>query len=345
MSPLDVRDLSISFATPRGRLAAVHNLSFSLKAGETLALVGESGCGKSLTALALLGLLEPPALMEGKGIVLEGRNLLTLDEPALRSLRGSRIAMIFQEPMTALNPVLTVGEQIMESIIEHEGGSRRAARDRAVALMEKVRIPDAPRRFSEYPHRLSGGLRQRVMIAMALACSPAVLIADEPTTALDVTIQAQILDLINSLKRENGTAVLFITHDLGLVRQHADRVMVMYAGRVVEERPAADLFSDPRHPYTRGLIAARPSLGSSGRRDRLTEIPGTVPSLGAMPAGCTFAPRCALADDQCRSDVPASLDIPGGRVACHHIAGHHIAGHHIEGIHDRDSAVLRLGNS
>ncbi|PKU25779.1 ABC transporter ATP-binding protein [Telmatospirillum siberiense] len=335
MSLLDVKNLSISFATPRGRLAAVRDLSFSLKAGETLALVGESGCGKSLTALALLGLLEPPAVMEGNGIFLEGRNLLTLDEPTLRSLRGSRIAMIFQEPMTALNPVLTVGEQIMEVITEHEGGGRRAARARAVALMEKVRIPDAERRFAEYPHRLSGGLRQRVMIAMALACSPAVLIADEPTTALDVTIQAQILDLIGTLKRENGTAVLFITHDLGLVGQHADRVMVMYAGRVVEERTAADLFADPLHPYTRGLIAARPGLGGSGRRERLMEIPGTVPGLGAMPVGCAFSPRCAFADDLCRSTVPTSIDQAGGRIACHHS----------EGIHDREPAIRRIGNS
>jgi peptide/nickel transport system ATP-binding protein len=323
MSLLTVSELSIAFDTKTGPLPAVRNLSFSLEAGETLALVGESGCGKSLTALALMGLLDPPARVAGKGIVLEGRNLLDLDEPTLRTIRGSRIAMIFQEPMTALNPVLTIGEQIMEAILEHERVSRRAARERSITLLEKVRIPDARHRFSEYPHRLSGGLRQRVMIAMALACSPAVLVADEPTTALDVTIQAQILDLIDTLRRENGTAVLFITHDLGLVAQHADRVMVMYAGRVVEERAAAELFADPWHPYTQGLIGARPRLGGSGRRTRLAEIPGTVPGLGAMPAGCAFAARCALADDRCRSAVPAFTGSADSHAACHHLESLH----------------------
>ena len=313
---LEVDRLSIAFVAGRARRRAVRDLSFAVARGETLALVGESGCGKSITALSLLGLVPPPGQIDGGRVRLEGRDLLGLREAELRRVRGARIAMIFQEPMTALNPVLTIGEQVMETILEHEKVSRRAARDRALALLERVHIPDAARRFTDHPHRLSGGMRQRVMIAMALALSPAVLVADEPTTALDVTIQAQILDLIDELKRENGTAIVLITHDLGVVAQHADRVLVMYAGRKVEERAAADLFARPLHPYTRGLIAARPRLAGGGGRVRLAEIPGTVPSLAAMPDGCAFAPRCPLAEAPCAVAVPPLVPADGGAVAC-----------------------------
>ncbi|PNQ94930.1 peptide ABC transporter ATP-binding protein (plasmid) [Azospirillum argentinense] len=323
---LAVDGLSIGFQTRRGLLPAVRELSFSVKSGEMLAIVGESGCGKSLTALALLGLVPPPGRVTGGTVRLEGRDLLALDEAALRRVRGARISMIFQEPMTALNPVLTVGEQIMEAILEHEPVSRKAARERTLALLERVRIPDPERRFAEYPHRLSGGMRQRVMIAMALAGTPAVLVADEPTTALDVTIQAQILGLIDELRREQGTAVVFITHDLGVVSRYVDRVLVMYAGRKVEERDTRNLFADPRHPYTRGLIAAQPRAGSGAAgavRERLAEIPGTVPALAAMPPGCAFAPRCPLADARCAQAVPPPRRAGSGLVACHHAGETH----------------------
>jgi len=313
---LAVEHLNIGFATRRGRLPAVHDLSFTLAQGETLAIVGESGCGKSITALALLGLVPAPGQVHGGAIRLEGHNLLGLGEAELRRLRGARIGMIFQDPMTALNPVLTVGEQIMEAILEHEPVGAPAARARAIALLDRVRIPDAARRFAEFPHRLSGGMRQRVMIAMALACAPAVLVADEPTTALDVTIQAQILELIDELKRENGTAMVLITHDLGLVAEHADRVLVMYAGRKVEERTAAALFANPLHPYTRGLIAARPRLSPGGERRRLNEIPGAVPGLDAMPPGCAFAPRCSFAVPACSAAPPPLAPAGDGLAAC-----------------------------
>ncbi|CAO3426130.1 ABC transporter ATP-binding protein [Azospirillum argentinense] len=323
---LAVDGLSIGFQTRRGLLPAVRELSFSVRSGEMLAIVGESGCGKSLTALALLGLVPPPGRVTDGTVRLEGRDLLALDEAALRRVRGARISMIFQEPMTALNPVLTVGEQIMEAILEHEPVSRKAARERTLALLERVRIPDPERRFAEYPHRLSGGMRQRVMIAMALAGTPAVLVADEPTTALDVTIQAQILGLIDELRREQGTAVVFITHDLGVVSRYVDRVLVMYAGRKVEERDTRDLFSDPLHPYTRGLIAAQPRAGSGAAgavRERLAEIPGTVPALAAMPQGCAFAPRCPLADARCVQAVPPPRRAGSGLIACHHAGETH----------------------
>ncbi|MFG1281463.1 ABC transporter ATP-binding protein [Xanthobacter autotrophicus] len=328
---LAVENLSIAFASGRTTRRAVHDLSFAVDRGETLAIVGESGCGKSITALSLLGLVPPPGRIDGGRVRLEGRDLAALSEAELRKVRGARIAMIFQEPMTALNPVLTIGEQIMEAILEHERVGRAAARDRAIALLERVHIPDARRRFSDFPHRLSGGMRQRVMIAMALALSPAVLVADEPTTALDVTIQAQILDLMDELKRESGTAVVLITHDLGVVAQHADRVLVMYAGRKVEERATADLFARPLHPYTRGLIAARPRLGS-GRfgRQRLVEIPGTVPSLSGRPSGCAFAPRCALAEVACTVAVPTLVAAGGGSVACLRSGDVHVPEHRLE---------------
>ncbi|WP_375456977.1 ABC transporter ATP-binding protein [uncultured Methylobacterium sp.] len=313
---LEVEDLSVAFRGRGGERAAVRGVGFSVAPGETLALVGESGCGKSLTAFALLGLLPANARAGGR-VRLEGRDILGLQGEAMRRLRGARIAMIFQEPMTALNPVLTIGAQIVEAIREHEAVSRADARARALGLLARVRMPDPERRFDAYPHHLSGGQRQRVMIAMALACTPAVLVADEPTTALDVTVQAQILDLIDDLRRETGMAVVLITHDLGLVAEHADRVAVMYAGRVVETRPAETLIAVPLHPYTRGLIAARPRLGTGPRR-RLAEIPGQVPPLGAMPPGCAFAPRCPSAAAPCRETLPP-LDVAGSaaeRVAC-----------------------------
>ena len=312
---LALENLSIGFVERRRTLAAVRNLSFSVAPGETLAIVGESGCGKSLTALALLGLLPEPGRVTGGSIRVQGEELVGLGEKQMRRLRGDRIAMIFQEPMTALNPVLTIGEQLVEAIRAHRRVGAGEARDRAVALLERVRIPEAARRFDEHPHRLSGGMRQRVVIAIALACDPAVLVADEPTTALDVTVQAEILDLIDGLRRENGAAVLLITHDLGVVARQADRVLVMYAGRKVEERRTADLFADPLHPYTRGLIAARPGTQRDARR-RLVEIPGLVPGLDAMPAGCAFAPRCGHAVDSCGTAEPPLLALGAGSVAC-----------------------------
>ncbi|WP_425995049.1 ABC transporter ATP-binding protein [Afipia sp. DC4300-2b1] len=315
---LSVEGLSVKFSHSDRPLTAVSEIDFELARGETLAIVGESGCGKSLTALALLGLIPTPGRIEGRAIRLEGRDILGLQGEAMRRLRGNRIAMIFQEPMTALNPVLTIGEQIVEAIREHEDVSSVDARKRAIGLLDRVRIPDPRRRFDDYPHRLSGGMRQRAMIAIALACSPAVLVADEPTTALDVTIQAQILELIDELKRETGTAVVLITHDLGVVAGYADRVLVMYAGRKVEERTTHDLLEAPLHPYTRGLIAARPRIGTrAGFRERLTEIPGIVPSLRDMPAGCRFAPRCPIATEACRLAPPPLIPVgAGGSVAC-----------------------------
>ncbi|VUD72829.1 ABC transporter ATP-binding protein [Methylobacterium symbioticum] len=313
---LEVDDLRISFRERAAERAAVHGLGFSVEAGETLAIVGESGCGKSLTAFALLGLLPGNARASGR-VRLEGRDILGLEGEAMRRLRGTRIAMIFQEPMTALNPVLTIGAQIVEAIREHEAVSAADARTRTLSLLARVRIPDPERRFGEYPHRLSGGMRQRVVIAMALACAPAVLVADEPTTALDVTVQAEILDLIDDLRRETGMAVVLITHDLGLVAEHADRVLVMYAGRAVEAGSAAALFAAPRHPYTRALVAARPRPGSA-LRQRLVEIPGQVPPPGAMPPGCAFAPRCPAAEAPCRETPPPlpSVGTAAERVAC-----------------------------
>jgi peptide/nickel transport system ATP-binding protein len=314
---LEVKNLCISFKYGKNWLPAVRDFSFYVKKGEMLAVVGESGCGKSLASLSLLGLTPAPGRATVGEVLLEGRDILRLSEKEWRVLRGSRIAMIFQEPMTALNPVLSVGEQVMEAITEHEPVGRREARKRALALLEQVRIPDPARRFADYPHHLSGGMRQRVMIAMALACSPAVLVADEPTTALDVTIQRQIIRLIDDLRHERGTAVIFVTHDLALVSEYADRVLVMYAGRKVEERRTRDLFSLPFHPYTIGLMAARPRVDSAVRQNfRLTEIPGSVPSLWDMPAGCAFAPRCALARAECSLICPPFRGDADGGLAC-----------------------------
>jgi peptide/nickel transport system ATP-binding protein len=313
---LEVRNLQTHFFTRAGVAKAVDGVSFDIAAGETLALVGESGCGKSVTAFSVLRLIaDPPGRIVGGSIRLDGEDLLAMTDAQMRAVRGNRIAMIFQEPMTALNPVFTIGDQIAEAVLQHRALDRKAAWRRTVELLERVRLPDAARRAHEYPHRLSGGLRQRAMIAMALACEPKLLIADEPTTALDVTIQAQILDLIGELKRETGMGVLLITHDLGVVAQHAQRVAVMYAGRIVEQAPIGDLFAIPQHPYTRGLLASIPKGGAAS--DRLTEIPGMVPALTAMPHGCAFRPRCPLAFQRCDRERPElSPVVAHRRVAC-----------------------------
>ncbi|MEH2549815.1 peptide/nickel transport system ATP-binding protein [Bradyrhizobium sp. AZCC 2262] len=315
---LDVSELSVRFRTPGGLLTAVDRLSFRVGAGETLAIVGESGCGKSVTAMALLRLLRsPPALVEGNHVLFDGQDLLRLSERALRDIRGNQIAMIFQDPLSALNPVMTVGDQIVEALQRHTGLRRATARTRAVELLDLVRIPEPQRRADDYPHHFSGGMRQRAVIAIALAARPRVLIADEPTTALDVTVQAQILKLLVSLQREFGMALILISHDLGVVAETADRVLVMYAGRKVEERGVLDLFSHPRHPYTRALLRARPTPGAV--REFLDEIPGIVPSLSAMPQGCAFAPRCAFANEACTGAPPPLLPSgDGGAVACIH---------------------------
>ncbi|HUF19801.1 MAG TPA: ABC transporter ATP-binding protein [Burkholderiales bacterium] len=314
---LEVRDLRTYFFTRDGVAKAVDGVSFSVEAGEMLALVGESGCGKSVTAFSILRLItDPPGRIVGGEILFEGRDLLKLSDSEMRTIRGDRIGMIFQDPMTSLNPVFTIGEQIAEAVSMHRPVSRKAALARAVELLELVKIPDPHRRVQEYPHRLSGGMRQRAVIAMALACEPALLIADEPTTALDVTIQAQVLELISELKDRLGMGVIMITHDLGIVAQHARRVAVMYAGRIVEQADVGALFERPLHPYTQGLIASipRPHDQSS---ERLTEIPGMVPSLAEMPAGCSFAPRCPRAIERCRESAPALDAIGNGReVAC-----------------------------
>jgi peptide/nickel transport system ATP-binding protein len=318
---LDVENLRAHFATPAGVLRAVEGLSFHIDVGETLAIVGESGCGKSVTAMSILRLVPQPPGRIGGAIRFEGRDLLTLPEAAMRYLRGNQISMIFQEPMTSLNPVLTVGRQIGETLRLHQGLGARAARDRAVEVLSLVGIPAPGQRVDEYPHQLSGGMRQRVMIAMALACDPKLLIADEPTTALDVTIQAQILDLMRALKTRLGSAIMLITHDLGVVAEMAQRVVVMYAGRLVEAASVRALFGAPMHPYTRGLLGAVPRLGDTldGQRHRLAEIPGRVPSLLAPIIGCAYAGRCPLVSDVCRRVAPTVEErAPAHVVACHH---------------------------
>ena len=307
---LEVDDLQTCFYTRAGLVKAVDGVSFALRSSETLAIVGESGCGKSVTALSLLRLVSDPGRIVGGSVKLDGVDLIGLDEAAMREIRGNHISMIFQEPMTSLNPVMTIGRQIGEALILHQQVSKRAALQRAIEMLQLVGIPEPKQRVKEYPHQLSGGMRQRAMIAMALACNPKVLIADEPTSALDVTIQAQILDLISKLQRELGTAVILITHDLGVVAETAERVIVMYAGRKVEEAAVGELFARPLHPYTRGLMNSIPRLALMRREagpavERLQEIPGMVPALSNLPAGCTFAPRCAFADDTCRAQYPA----------------------------------------
>jgi peptide/nickel transport system ATP-binding protein len=308
---LDVKNLQTVFFTNSGLFKAVDDVSFSVRRGETLAIVGESGCGKSVTALSVMRLVpDPPGRIVGGSVTLEGTDLLGLDDAAMRKIRGDRVSMIFQEPMTSLNPVMRIGDQITEVVQLHRSMTNKEAWKRAVEMLRLVRIPEPERRAQEYPHQLSGGMRQRAMIAMALACRPALLIADEPTTALDVTIQAQILALIVDLQKELGTGLILITHDLGVVAQTAQRVIVMYAGKKVEEASVEALFENPRHPYTRGLMASMPAvIGLGAKTDaRLTEIPGMVPSLTNLPAGCAFAPRCTMAIDRCRAEYPPLQD-------------------------------------
>jgi peptide/nickel transport system ATP-binding protein len=322
MALLEVENLQTHFATPDGVVRAVEGVSFHVNAGETLGVVGESGCGKSVTAMSILRLIqEPPGKIAG-AIRFDGRNLLDLSEAEMRDIRGNAVSMIFQEPMTSLNPVLTVGRQIGETLQLHQGLSTREAEKRAVEMLVLVGIPAPQRRVREYPHQLSGGMRQRVMIAMALACNPKLLIADEPTTALDVTIQAQILDLMRDLKSRMGSAIMLITHDLGVVAEMCQRVVVMYAGRKVEEAPVEEIFARPMHPYTQGLLGSVPRLGSSltdGGRGKLAEIAGLVPSLRQKIVGCPFAGRCPMATELCTRVAPAIESKAAGHlVACHY---------------------------
>ena len=320
---LRVDNLRTYFELRHGVVKAVDGVSFTLKPHETLAIVGESGCGKSITALSLMRLVpDPPGRIVGGSVMLEGRDLLALDEETMRGVRGKDVAMIFQEPMTSLNPVMTIGAQVAEAVLLHENVSRQQAWDKAIEMLRITRIPAPEQRAKEYPHQLSGGMRQRAMIAMALACHPKVLIADEPTTALDVTIQAQILDLIVDLQNELGTAVILITHDLGVVAETAQRVIVMYAGRKVEEATVEELFARPQHPYTHGLMASIPRLplmrgDFENATERLQEIPGMVPALSNLPPGCVFAPRCAHAQERCRAVYPDyEQKRPGHWAAC-----------------------------
>ncbi len=315
MALLEVCDLRMVFPTDAGDARAVDGVSFTLDRGRVLGLVGESGCGKSMTALCLMRLVPPPGRITGGRIRFQDRDLLTLPEHEMRALRGAQMAMIFQEPMTALNPVLTAGSQVAEAVFLHKAVSRRGAWARAVELLAEVGIPDAARRAHDYPHQLSGGMRQRVMIAMAIACDPPLLLADEPTTALDVTIQAEILALLRALRTRHGMAMLLITHDLGIVAEQADEVAIMYAGRIVEHAPVEDLFARPRHPYTQALLRSMPALGS--RRERLETIPGQVPPLTDVPSGCAFRDRCPLRIDDCAEIVPPLEErAPDHRVAC-----------------------------
>ncbi|PHK96668.1 peptide ABC transporter ATP-binding protein [Pseudoroseomonas rhizosphaerae] len=322
MALLEVENLQTHFRTPDGGVnRAVDGLTFSVEAGETVAIVGESGCGKSVTSMSILRLIpEPPGQLAGS-IRFEGRDLLKLSEREMRDIRGNEISMIFQEPMTSLNPVLSIGQQIGEALRLHQGLSKSQAEAKAVEMLTLVGIPAPAKRVKEYPHQLSGGMRQRVMIAIALACNPKLLIADEPTTALDVTIQAQILDLMRDLKHRVGAAIVLITHDLGVVAEVAERVIVMYAGRKVEEARVEELFRAPKHPYTQGLLGAVPKLGSSldGTTERLAEIPGLVPSLKQKIQGCVFASRCPHATELCR-EVPPALEEKAPRhvAACHY---------------------------
>jgi peptide/nickel transport system ATP-binding protein len=326
---LEVSGLRTYLVTRAGVVKAVDDVSFAVRAGETLAIVGESGCGKTMTSLSLMRLVpSPPGKIVAGSIKLGGRDLTALGEAAMRAVRGNDISMIFQEPMTSLNPVMTIGKQIAETLRLHQGLSKGAALAKAVAMLHLVKIPEPAQRAREYPHQLSGGMRQRAMIAMALACNPRVLIADEPTTALDVTIQAQILDLILDLQKTLGTAVILITHDLAVVAETAQRVIVMYAGRKVEEAGVDELFATPLHPYTQGLMASIPHLavigggaaeGNANGDGRLKEIPGMVPALSKLPLGCAFAPRCGLSDERCRTLAPGYEEKrPGHWAACWH---------------------------
>ncbi len=309
---LRIENLRISFPSERGRVPVVDGVSFEIARGEVLALVGESGCGKSMTAFAAMRLVPKPGRIEGK-IQIEGREITTLPVPEMRAVRGTQLGMIFQEPMTSLSPVLRVGDQVVEAIRLHERVSYAEARKRAIALFERVRIPDAAERFDAYPHQMSGGLKQRVMIAMALSTKPHVLIADEPTTALDVTIQAQVLELMRELQRETGTAILLITHDLGVVNELADRVAVMYAGRIVEAGQREDVLARPQHPYTQGLLKSMPGLARPG--ERLHEIAGVVPPPNEWPVGCRFSTRCPRVMPRCSATAPGPTPIADGHWA------------------------------
>ena len=311
---LHLENLSVTFATSEGPLQAVRNVNLSIHEGETVCLVGESGCGKSLTAKAIMRLTPANAVLDGR-ILLRGQNLLDMPEKAMHTVRGRQIGMIFQEPMTSLNPVLRIGDQVAEPLRLHEGLGNTQARQAAIELLTEVGIPAPQSRYDDYPHQLSGGMRQRVMIAMALSCRPGLLLADEPTTALDATIQGQILRLLAARCRERRMAVLLITHDLGVAAQMADTVGVMYAGRLVESAPAQELFADARHPYTQGLLHAAPSARSRGL-DRLPTIPGTVPSLQNMPAGCPFHPRCTVAQARCKTEMPPTITKGAHSTAC-----------------------------
>jgi len=314
---LEVRHLETHFTTEGGIVRAVDGVSLTIEAGQTLGMVGESGCGKSVTALSILRLVpSPPGRIVGGEILYQGKNLLDLSEAEMRHVRGNEIAMIFQEPMTSLNPVFTIGDQIGEAIRLHQRTSRRETRERAIEMLRLVEMPEPARRIDEYPHQLSGGMRQRVMIAMALSCNPKLLIADEPTTALDVTIQAQILDLLASLQSRFGMALLLITHDLGVVAEQADDVVILYAGRIVEEAPVEQIFAAPLHPYTRGLLDSLPRIGAD-RLERLRPIPGTVPPLTRLPSGCRFRDRCSWAIDDCAAiDPPLEEKTAGHTAAC-----------------------------
>ncbi len=314
---LAIRNLHTCFHIFEGVVNAVDGVDLEVPHGETVGLVGESGCGKSVTALSILRLLRcPPAEIQGQ-VIFHGRNLLDLDREGIRKIRGNAISMIFQEPMTSLNPVLTIGEQIAEAVRLHQGMSRREAWRWAEEMLRMVQIPGARARAREYPHKLSGGMRQRAMIAMALSCNPQLLLADEPTTALDVTIQAQIMSLMSNLKEEFGTSILLITHDLGVIAEMASRVIVMYAGKVVEEAPVKELFKEPLHPYTKGLLGSVPVIGRKAQTGRrLHEIPGTVPSLLEMPRGCRFHPRCPKMMDVCSGEEPPTIHMGGDRRVC-----------------------------
>ena len=318
MPVLEIKDLTVHFDTDAGVVHAVNDVRFALNKGEVLGMVGESGCGKSVTALSILRLLStPPARIVRGQILFEQKNLLTFNDEEMRKIRGNRISMIFQEPMTSLNPVFTIGNQIAEAVVLHQKVSSAEAMKRTLELLKSVQIPSPEQRINEYPHQLSGGMRQRVMIAMALSCHPQVLIADEPTTALDVTIQAQILDLMNRIRKESDMAILLITHDLGVVAEMSDRVLVMYAGEVVEIASTIDLFKRPSHPYTIGLLQSIPRLGQRRKDERLKTIAGTVSDLFELPAGCTFSERCLHVTGECRQRDPAFVELePGHFVRC-----------------------------
>ncbi|MBW1961174.1 MAG: ABC transporter ATP-binding protein [Deltaproteobacteria bacterium] len=317
---LQIANLQTYFFIPEGTIKAVDDVSFQLDRAEIVGLVGESGCGKTVTALSVLGLIPwPPGRIVGGQILFQGLDLTKIPIQELREIRGNQISMIFQEPMTSLNPVYTLGHQIAEVYMEHEGTPKKDAWKRAEDILNKMGIPSASRRIHEFPHNLSGGMRQRVMIAMALACNPKLILADEPTTALDVTIQAQILELIAGLKQSLSTSILLITHNLGVVAEFADRIIVMYLGKIVEEAPVGPMFETPLHPYSIGLLNSIPTLGSkaAGRKQRLAEIPGNVPSLLDLPRGCYFHPRCSMAKEICRQKQPKYLEVkPGRKVAC-----------------------------